>query len=413
MKGFRIFLCAPILTSFNVQAEVKMLNDYQLSRHSGQAGLTIDTSSIFNANEFDFIDTNMLNTLNMKVGGHGNDGTPANSFYTNRLDNLRVNLSLAGSNSSQEYNNFMYGFSEFRDLASIYLENGNTESAEAFKSLASGIDSKRGELAVDDKKRYDEDDLLIHYSYLDPWEKDGGFDAFNSGSGLSGNDFKSSSYQEAEELATRSVDFKFTIGEVGIANGSGVFGGLKNSSQSNFNTLKSNVGTGSTSTKLMSNFSMQGYLGPHDIHIKNYVNETSDNVSKNQNDAGITWNSYFKVTDMEVYYDVSGIQVSDIQIHNNRGDLSGLNLSTSDNSEGNSSFGFAHAQREIYSIPSTNPNDSDSTQPQNKEGVAFNTRFKGDIDIGHLSFGDTGTSIGRYYITDMYFNNQLIITSRE
>ena len=33
------------------------------------------------------------------------------------------------------------------------------------------------------------------------------------------------------------------------------------------------------------------------------------------------------------------------------------------------------------------------------DGIAINTRFKGDIDIGAISFGNTGDSIGSIYMT--------------
>ncbi|MFT6907777.1 MAG: hypothetical protein ACJAS1_004463, partial [Oleiphilaceae bacterium] len=270
-------------------------------------------------------------------------------------------------------------------------------SSQDFEDLAAGKDPKRNHLAVDDKKKYSEGDLVIHYGYLDPWEKDGGYDAYIAGEGLSGKNFITGSYEETENLVNRSVDFKYSINEIDVPPGS-------TAAVSKVDNVSS-LNSGTMSTRLMSNFSIQGYLGPHDLHIKEY----------NVNNNGITWNSYFKVTDLDVYLDLSGIQISDLEIHNNRGDLSGLNLSTMDNSIGNSSFGFAHAQREIYSIKDADLKDDNSSKEskkKNKEAIAFNTRFKGDIDIKHLSFGDTGTSIGKFFITDMYFNSRLTITPR-
>tara|TARA_R110001592_G_scaffold175466_1_gene414620 strand:- start:43308 stop:44540 length:1233 start_codon:yes stop_codon:yes gene_type:complete len=410
MKKIRIFLCVPVVTSSYLLADVKVLDDSELSLHLGQAGLTIDTKSISEIGDFEYIDNNLANFQNINVGGHGNDGSLASSFYTNRLDNLRVNISLTENISPSEDNSFIYGFSEFRDLANTYLANGNTTSTEEFQNLASGIDSKRNYLDVDDKKKYDERGLIIHYGYLDPWEKDGGVDAYAAGEGLSGKNFITASYEETESLVSRSVDFKYSINEIGISYRNNQLGTNSSGSINNVNALNS----GSTSTRLMSNFSVQGYLGPHDLYIKEY-NVNEDSTSLPINDNGITWNSYFKVTDLDVYLDVSGTQISDLEIHNNRGDLSGLNLSTTDNSVGNSSFGFAHAQREIYSVKNAVLADDDSTtkaKKKLKDGIAFNTRFKGDIDIKHLSFGDTGISVGKFFITDMYFNNRLTITPR-
>ena len=84
-----------------------------------------------------------------------------------------------------------------------------------------------------------------------------------------------------------------------------------------------------------------------------------------------------------------------MEIFNDRGDLSGL--------DGKSSFGFAHSVREIYAINEAVVNVAELVSGGNGfvDGIALNTRFKGDIDIGSLSFGDTGTSIGSFFTTDL------------
>jgi len=45
------------------------------------------------------------------------------------------------------------------------------------------------------------------------------------------------------------------------------------------------------------------------------------------------------------------------------------------------------------------------------DGIAMNARFRGDMDIGHLSFGDTGTSIGSTFYTDMDFITNRTLSS--
>lgn len=417
MRNHPAILCLPLFYTSIAFADVAMLDDSELSGHTGQAGLTIDTSNLGSFSEFEYMDINFTNLQNIQVGGHGKDPSIENSFYTDRLDNLRVNISLTENNDASQDTGFIYGFSQFRDLANTYLQQGNTAATEDFEDLAAGYDPKRNRLSVDDKKNYQEGDLIIHYGYLDAWEKDGGFEAYQSGTGLSGNSFVNANYHEAEQLANNAVDFKYSINEIGLAFDGSAIGSISQNTSNNISALSSEGSKGSTSTRLMSNFSIQGYLGPHDLHIKEFDDFDSDHENTNNN--GITWNSYFKVTDLDVYLDVSGIQISDLQIHNNRGDLSGLNLETHDNSVGNSSFGFAHAQREIYAVKNavldvigSSDSDNDEKKKNKKDGIAFNTRFKGDIDINHLSFGDTGTSIGEFYITDMYFNNRLTITPR-
>lgn len=406
-----------LLTPFFVStvcAEVALLDDSTLASHSGQAGLTIDTSSLTKLTEFEYLDSDMFTNPAIKVGGHGNNGHPNNTFYTDQLDNLRVNISIQNANANTSEEGHLYGFAQFRDLAKTYLENGNTMAEEDFKDLAEGKDPRRNHLEVDDKQYYEEGDLIIHYAYLDPWEKDGGQQAYANGSGLSGKNFVNASYEDAENLVNRAVDFKYSINEIGLAFDGAQLGQTAQTNKSLKSGLSSSDSSGSTSTTLMSNFSIQGYLGPHDLHIKAFKDD-----SHNLNDNGITWNSYFKVTDLDVYLDLSGIQISNLQIHNNRGDLSGLNLDTQDNSVGNSSFGFAHAEREIYSMKEAvldvigaEQGTDKSKKKTKKDAIAFNTRFKGDLDIQHFSFGDTGESIGEFFITDMYFNSRLTITPR-
>jgi hypothetical protein len=113
------------ITSAFVLADVKFLDHSELSFYSGQAGLTIDTDSISEIGEFEYVDTNLLALQSISLGGYGNDGSLANTFYTNRLDNLRINISLAKNNSSSEDDSFIYCFSEFRNLANTYIALSN------------------------------------------------------------------------------------------------------------------------------------------------------------------------------------------------------------------------------------------------------------------------------------------------
>jgi len=407
------FTPAALLLTFpfvTVSADVRMLEDTELSGFSGQAGLTVDTYFIDNqAKEFEYQDVFIPDLDTIRVAGHGNNAH-ANPYYTGQLDNIRIDVNQLNPAASQGESGFYYGFSKFRDMAAIYLDNGNTVSEEAFLALANGQDAKREYLEVDDKKRYAEGDLVIHYNYLDAWEKEGGFKAYREGNSLSGNDLVNTSYEQAEQLASSAIDFSYVVNEIGMNYaGLGAFAETGRSADASVNASNE-------ATRLMSQFSVQGYLGPHDLHIKEYSDETHGVAGEN----GLTWNSYFTITDLDVYLDIKGIQISDLQVHNNRGDLSGLNLETQDNSKGNSSFGFAHAQREIYAVEDAvldvfnraDADEDDDKKKKKKDGIAFNTRFKGDIDINHLSFGDTGTSVGKYYITDMYFNSRLTILHR-
>ena len=408
------FAPAALLLTFpfvTVSADVRLLEDTELSGFSGQAGLAVDTYLIDNqVKEFEYQDVFIPEFDAIRVAGHG-DNAHANPYYTGQLDNIRIDVNQLDPAASQGDSSFYYGFSKFRDMAAIYLDNGNKVSEEAFLALANGQDSKREYLGVDEKKRYAEGDLVIHYNYLDAWEKDGGFKAYREGNGLSGNDFVNSSYEQAEHLANSAIDFSYVINEIGMN-----YTGLSSFAETGKAARDASINASNESTRLMSQFSVQGYLGPHDLHIKEYTDEAHGVAGEN----GITWNSYFTITDLDVYMDIKGVQISDLQVHNRRGDLSGLNLQTQDSSKGNSSFGFAHAQREIYAVKDAvldvfnraDADEDDDGKKKKKDGIAFNTRFKGDIDIHHLSFGDTGTSVGKYFITDMYFNSRLTILHR-
>jgi hypothetical protein len=407
MNRIKILSLASAIFSLTAQADVHVLNDAELAEYAGQAGLTIDTDSNWNNNAFALQDAGSSMTQGIKISGHGSDGSASARFYTNHLDNLKLNIDVAGGGETGEDNRFNYGLSEVRELANVYLQNGNLASTEDFRATASGVDSTRDGLLIDDKKTLEEGDLLIHYGYADAWEKDGGFAAHSAGEGLSGQDLVTVSYDEAEDIMNRSVDFKYSIDTIGIAT-SGYQLGL---SPVGADGHASALSSGSKTTSFMSNLSLQGYLGPHDLHIKNSVNSAG---GENPN-SGVTWNSYFKVTDLDVYLDISGIQISDVQIHNERGDLSGIDTTGLNNGIGTSSFGFAHAEREIYAVKDAIldlSESKDSVDKRYKDGIAFNTKFKGDIDIHHLSFGDTGISVGEFFITDMYFNSQLTITAR-
>ena len=114
--------------------------------------------------------------------------------------------------------------------------------------------------------------------------------------------------------------------------------------------------------------------------------------------------------------------MTDIQIHNERGDTSSLNqIQAYDPATGTpiidasgnpvmvntSAFGFAHSKRDIFAVKDAVLDAKQvlltggNVAAAYVDGIAINTQFKGDIDIGAISFGDTGESIGAIYITDM------------
>ncbi|WP_197474810.1 hypothetical protein, partial [Oleiphilus sp. HI0079] len=164
---------------------------------------------------------------------------------------------------------------------------------------------------------------------------------------------------------------------------------------------------------------MKGYLGPEDLHISNNGNgfgavdsngngvfddaELAASTGVGDANSKITWSAYTMITDMEFYLDIAGVQIRDMAIHNKRGDLTGL--------DGTSSFYFAHSIREIYAVRNVVPKMRSDGTVDFVDGIAINTRFKGDMDIKHLSFGDTNKSIGELYWTDIESDTRWVISA--
>lgn len=397
MKGLkRLALVTAIsAASSGVTAEVKMLDDVGMQSVTGQAGLTIDVETQWEIGEFAYHDAGYLLIQGIRMGGNslGNGtGTAGNMF-----DNLRLEIDIAGSGTNGD-NELAYGFSNMRDIAQQYVTSGNVDTR--FSDLAGGVDSTRGNAAVDTKKVYGDGDLVIHFDFTDGWANEGGYSAYDAA-----NRFATDAYDTAEHILEHAVDFRLEIDAIGLASSSYTIGsaGLDTDSNHSTGTHEGAAGT----TTLISQLGIQGYLGPEDLHIENNGNGFGADGSglsdgfggtvagTGNADSKITWGSYFLITDLDVYLDIAGVQINDLQIHNRRGDLTGI--------DGTSSFNFAHSIREIYAVKDTVLNLQDLSTGGNGyvDGIAINTRFKGDIDIGSISFGDTGTSIGSIYITDM------------
>jgi hypothetical protein len=374
---------------------------------TGQAGLTIDVESRWEIGEFAYQDAGFLLTQGLRMGGKDlNDAASADYF----MDNLRLEVDIAGDGSTPGDNVLAYGFSNMRDIGQRYVDEGNTDAA--FAQIASGVDSTRGNLAVDDVKTYNDGDLVIHFDFTDGWQKsaEGSFAAYNAA-----GRFATDNYADAELMFEHAVDFRFEIDAIGIAKSDYTVGNAGLDIDSNHSTgiQEGEVGT----TTLISQLGIQGYLGPEDLYIENNGNGFGADGSglngvpgTGNADSKIEWSTYFMITDLDVYIDIAGLQINDMEIHNKRGDRSGL--------DGTSSFDFAHSIREIYAVKDAvldvgnRSGGGLNTNTDNYiDGIAINTRFKGDIDIGAISFGDTGVSIGSIYITDLYSDTRWTISA--
>lgn len=473
MKGLKKIALATAITAVaaGAQAELKALDDSTMGELTGQAGLTIDLETEWTIGEFAYQDAGFIVLRDLSMGGNSNEGT------NTMLDNIRMEIDVAGADQTIGGDaNLKYGFSNVSNLAAVHvgalakagvavgsMDQDMVAAASGSQALIGGAleplwTAAGGDLAtnteatstdgvggaaIDSKRMYNDGDLKIHLTFTDAWQKAGGFAAVFGPTGGSydgqavGADV---AYSLAKEIATKAVDFEFNIGQIGLASSQydiGNANGIERTDQA------TGLDGDDTTTTLISDLSMKGYLGPADIYIQNNGNgfgkdgsylganlvaagyaaanpgataadiaaavAASNNGTGNA-DSKIQWDSFFRITDLDVYIDIAGVQITDLAIHNDRGDTTSLN--------GTAAFGFAHSMREIYAVKDTVLNigstaAAGSTNRDNfVDGIAINTRFKGDIDIGALSFGDTGDSIGSIYLTDITSTTNWTISAR-
>lgn len=450
MKGLKKVALASAIAavSAGAQAELKALDDSTMGEMTGQAGLTIDLETKWSISEFMYKDAGSVLITGIEHGGNtaatdydGSGTAIQNSSY---LDNIRMTIDVAGAGAVDgggtlgtvpytTYDNKLnYGFSEIGQLSGyMAFEEGNTSaSAAAFQAAAaSNFDSASSEYA-EGKKTFGDGDLVIHWGFTDAFAAGGGLQAYKNGTGWDGSAMAGSlnnvEYGVARDVATRSVDFNFSIDAIGITDSSYVQGtNVSYDASGNLNEWESTAFTTGTDadasdTILISQLDIRGYLGPVDLHIENNGNGFGGNTGSGDADSKIYWDSYFRITDLDIYIDIAGLYLGDVQFHNDRGDTTGLNTTTdvSGNTVGAHSFGFAHSKRTIYAVKDTvvkldsDANVNGSGNPEDfVDGLALNTEFKGDIDIGSLSFGDTGDSIGEIYMTDVYSDTRWTISA--
>lgn len=190
------------------------------------------------------------------------------------------------------------------------------------------------------------------------------------------------------------------------------------------------TGTETDTTTIFSNFKMEGFLGGLDILIENDGNgfgatdlDLDGRISQAESDAGtgygdanskIVFSNFFEITEMEYDFDIVGIRYEKIAIHNRRGRDDMFNFDMYDydvpgNVAVSSSQGFAQSNTQLYAVKDNivkiNVGSTGGSVPVVEtafvDGVTFNSRLMADMDIEHLSFGDTDISIGSQRWTDM------------
>jgi len=416
MKGLNKLVLASAIAavSAGAQAELKALDDSAMGELTGQAGLTIDIETKWSIGEFAYKDGGSVLFQNITMGGSTSTAN-ANGGAGGMLDNIRLNLDVADG-----VEDLHYGFSEITDLANV-LRDDFTNVDATIGAVADNDMSIVGRANLNGKIVAGDGDLVIHIDATDHLAAAGGFEAVRAGLSPVIADLTTVDLATLVPYVHAAVDFGYSIGAIKLASSDYVVGsGAKTTGGYEGTEAYDPAGSGvATSTTLISDLSIQGYLGPVDIRIENHGNDFGGafqagaiNADAGDANSKILWDTYVDVTDLDVYIDIAGVKIENLKINNKRGDVTNI-----DNLQ---SFGFAHSKREIYAVKDNvldmhgAANANGGTNPQYYvDGIAINTQFKGDMEIGALSFGDTGTSIGELYFTDITSTTNWTISAHE
>jgi hypothetical protein len=365
---------AVFAASTQVLAELKLLDEGDLKEIRGQAGLTIDIETKHTIGEFEYVDAGSLFIKDISFGGI--DGGYA--------DNLRAKIDISGPGERLQK-----GFSDYVFWAELgFLDSTETDVAWAidkYKDVATG---EVGEVLNDG-------DLLIHvsatdwgYDFTGPWQN------------------TPADHDSNLAMMKNAIDLKFTQGELGLRSSDG-----------------------SMETVLTRNFSVEAYLGYLDIMITNDGNGFSQTDEEGEpsgvrlGDSHIAIDVKFRVEDLDVdstnnatntFIDRNVtnpyLTLRDMRIHNERGaDTLG-------------SFGFASVEQKIGAVTDILPDHNElvgvvgngpvALADYGIDGVSlYDINVRWDWDLPHISFGDTGKSIGEVYFTDFVIHGTSLTIS--
>jgi len=358
-----IGLVATAFSSFSY-AELKWLDEASLSKVTGKAGLTIDIETEVTIGEFEYVDAGSMYWKDYSLSGIGGG----------LMDNIRATVDSTNGNET-----LGIGFSDVAKLADMgYLDASETDVAWALTEYNDGVGGFG--------KKFGDGDLVIHVTSQD-----------------FGIDFSvpANAADQATNLTAmkNAVDFHIQQGDFGIRSSDG-----------------------SVETSITRNLSIEGYLGYFDLLLKNNGNgfhntsTTPGDKGKPQDidlaDSYIELDLKFRVEDLDVdhtntvdpilgFVTSNGFTLRDMRIHNERGaDTLG-------------SFGYASFQSKIAAasgvLTSINRQSSGDLYVDGQAIYDINIRM--DWDLPHVSFGDTGQSIGEIYFTDLVFYDTSIVIS--
>jgi len=419
------------LVASQANAEMKMIEDEDLAVVTGQKGLTIDMAFGIEIGEFMYQDAGSIAVQGFRMGGMDNTGAtldgngipvggevgtkyagseqvdtqdpigalgipgnPSNvSGGSNLMNNIRIKVDVAGDGSDLANNGYfrnpVFGQPAIPIADNIFfwawgdLLVGGTGSLTCGNYAADGCGMQ-----------LNDGDLFIHASPIDASATQNNTAATIADFGIEIDSFKikGSSYNAGDDI-TYSED------------------------------------STAQSTTIFSNLKMEGYLGGFDMLLENkgngfgtYDGEFGSKGNYTETGVGfaaskIKINSFFKVTEMEYDFNIAGLRIEGMSIHNNRGSGAMFDFLTQD-SYAVSPFiattqGYAQSNTQIFAVNEVVISAGDLAAGGNGfvDGVAMYNRFSGDIDIAHMSFGDTGTSIGGQYWTDIDMYSNMIISA--
>lgn len=358
-----LLMASAIALPVSSYAELRELDAQSLSEITGKAGLTIDIETQMTIGEIEYVDAGSWYTRDISLTGIGGG----------YVDNIRARLDVTDGTET-----LLAGFADAAWLASLgYLDASETDVAWALAEYSDGSGGFG--------KQFGDGDLFIHVSSVDMGQD------FTSGiSPVPG--------QEAANLASfkNAVDLHYQEGSFGL--------------QSSDNSVE---------TDLSRNFSIQAYLGYLDILITNRGNSFNDTTTDGQpagiklQDSYISLDLKFRVEDLDIDQtnnatntfiprDVTtpGLTLRDMRIHNERG---GDTLG---------SFGFASLESKIAAATDILHVLESGGETERVDGQAiYDINVKMDWDLPHISFGDTGKTIGEVYLTDFHITDTSVVIS--
>jgi len=348
-------------------AELRMLDDSSMARVTGMAGLTIDIETMVTIGEIEYVDAGSMYWKDISLTGIGGG----------LVDNIRARV-----DSTDGTETIPVGFADMAMLADMgYLDASETDVAWAIAEYSDGSGGFG--------KQFGDGDAIIHVTSTDY-----GIDFSNPPN--------PTDHAANLDAVKNAVDIHYQEGEFGLRSTDG-----------------------SVETALSENFSVEAYLGYFDILLTNNGNGYHEGATVGEPSSIRVGDSYigldlkFRVEDLDIDRTNNatntfipravtnpGLTLRDMRIHNERGfDTLG-------------SFGFASVESKIGAAKGILSGLHSNTMADNGNDVVevdgqaiYDINVKWDWDLPHISFGDTGQSIGQVYFTDFHIDDTSIVIS--